>query len=488
MGRREKCWKCDRKRSDVCLRMCDDRLCEDCNETNRAASEGRVRDDHDAETNSATPGTSTTTDVNDVRNDAERPRIVVNELLSFVAYKLNLMAPDTIVQLCSSFYEETEIDSAKAILYDLCADRDDRQDRMIKRSSGHRKKSLSMKDIVSLFTRKHDSITVSFVAADLGKLPPIGFNNLDVCTLLAQIQATVAELDTVKANVATQAVTCIQLQAAVTKQGGLCATLNETVSSLVEASNVVATQPNLPQDIATDRSPEPAIRPAHLPTPVASYASAPDASYARAVKAVTTSVADCRTLVVEDSSGPEWQTVQARRMTAVTKPNNVARQRAPQQPSQQQPTVSKPKKVAVIGKARNLPIKAAKRFANVFVARLDPNENEVTIKRHLESTLKLDVTVELCKQSDSQSSFHLSCLCPDPSVFMSNDLWPEGTYLRWWRQPKPKLRTGSTDTTVQQGAAPVEISPDADTPSLAVTLTESTAVFTPAVPIDNSAV
>ena len=297
-----------------------------------------------------------------------------------------------------------------------------------------------------------------------------------------------AELDTVKANVATQAVTYIQLQAAVTKQGGLCATLNETVSSLVEASHVVATEPNLPQDIATDLSPAPAIRPAHLPTPVASYASAPDASYAHAVKAVTTSVADCRTPVVEDSSGPEWQTVQARIMTAVTKPNNVVRQRAPRQPSQQQPMVSKSKKGAVIGKARNLPIKAAKRFANVFVARLDPNENEMSIKRHLESTLKLDVTVELCKQSDSQNSFHLSCLCPDPSVFMSDDLWPEGTYLRWWRQPKPKLRTGSTDTTVQQGAAPVEISPDADTPSLAVTLTESTALFTPAVVIDNSAV
>ena len=246
MCRREKCWKCDRKRSDVCLRMCDDRLCQDCEDTNRAASEGRARDDHDAETNSATPGTSATTDVN-VRNDAEIPRIVVNELLSFEAHKLNLMAPDTIVQLCSSFYDEMEIDSAKALLYDLCADRDDRQDRMIKRSSGPRKKSLSMKDVVSLFTRKHDSITVSCVAADLRKLLPIGFNNLDVCTLLAQIQATVAELDTVKDNVATQAVTCIQLQAAVTKQGGLYATLNERVSSLVEASNVVATQPNLPQ-------------------------------------------------------------------------------------------------------------------------------------------------------------------------------------------------------------------------------------------------
>ena len=50
-----------------------------------------------------------------------------------------------------------------------------------------------------------------------------------------------------------------------------------------------------------------------------------------------TSVVDCRTPVAEDSSGPEWQMVQERRMTAVTKPNNVARHRAPQQPSQQQP-------------------------------------------------------------------------------------------------------------------------------------------------------
>ena len=38
MGRKEKCWKCDRKRSDVSLRMCDDRLCQDCDDTNRASA------------------------------------------------------------------------------------------------------------------------------------------------------------------------------------------------------------------------------------------------------------------------------------------------------------------------------------------------------------------------------------------------------------------------------------------------------------------
>ena len=80
--------------------MCDDRLYQDWDDTNRAASEGR------APINAVVmqkptlalqqllvltgivSGTSTITDVNK-QNDDEHPGIVVNELLSFVAYKLN---------------------------------------------------------------------------------------------------------------------------------------------------------------------------------------------------------------------------------------------------------------------------------------------------------------------------------------------------------------------------------------------------------------
>ena len=53
-----------------------------------------------------------------------------------------------------------------------------------------------MKDIISIFVRKHDAISakICFVAADLGRLPPIGFGSHDVCTLLAQLQSAVAEL------------------------------------------------------------------------------------------------------------------------------------------------------------------------------------------------------------------------------------------------------------------------------------------------------
>ena len=65
----------------------------------------------------------------------------MNELSSFVAYKLNVMPPDTIIQLCASFYCDDEVDTAKVLRFDLCADQADRQDRLIKRAGQKKKNS-----------------------------------------------------------------------------------------------------------------------------------------------------------------------------------------------------------------------------------------------------------------------------------------------------------------------------------------------------------
>ena len=80
-------------------------------------------------------------EVGDIMETCTEKRLVVDELLSFVAYKLNWMAPDTIIQLCSSFYSEEAVDNAKTHLYELCADRADRQNRCIKRSGANKKKT-----------------------------------------------------------------------------------------------------------------------------------------------------------------------------------------------------------------------------------------------------------------------------------------------------------------------------------------------------------
>ena len=60
-------------------------------------------------------------------------------------YKLNNnMAPDTIIQRCVSFYSEDDVDEANVVLYDLCTDQADRQDRLIRRAAGPKKKHLSL--------------------------------------------------------------------------------------------------------------------------------------------------------------------------------------------------------------------------------------------------------------------------------------------------------------------------------------------------------
>ena len=369
-----------------------------------------------------------------INNDSGK-RVILNELLSFVAYKLNIMPPDTIIQLCASFYSDDEVDTAKILLFDLCADQADRQDRLIKRS-GQKKKQLSLKDIVSLFVRKHDAINAKlcFAAADLGRLPPIGFDSIDVCTLLAQLQATMADLEGVKANVAAQAIAYSELQSTVARQGGLCTNLSDTVSAIVaksvaavgepEPTRATSTRPDLPVVSAVTAVPVQPVR-AAPPQPTAQPPKQ-GVSYASAIAEKPVATGN------NDELAPVWQTARNKRPKPAVKPPAASKR------DTRRPAVTT--RNSDVG-GRKLPIKAAMRLANVFVSRLGPDETEATIKTYLETTLKLDVKVELCKLSNTQSSFHITSVCPMPSVFMADDIWPVGVYRRWWRQQ----RTESTD-------------------------------------------
>ena len=92
---------------------------------------------------------------------------------------------------------------------------------------------------------------------------------------------------------------------------------------------------------------------------------------------------------------------------------------------------------AIIGSAKNVVKRAAKlsdlRWTNAFASRLDPDLTAVQLKTYLDSSLTLDVVAEQVKFTETYSSFHITCNCPLPKVFVSATLWPEGAYVRWWR-------------------------------------------------------
>ena len=102
MGRREKCWQCDRRRTDVSLRICDDRLCQNCDDLNRAACEGRACADQcsDAETESATTTSTSTTATGTTNMPTSTPtesKSIRNELLCYVANKMDLVVHESLI-------------------------------------------------------------------------------------------------------------------------------------------------------------------------------------------------------------------------------------------------------------------------------------------------------------------------------------------------------------------------------------------------------
>ena len=77
------------------------------------------------------------------------------------------------------------------------------------------------------------------------------------------------------------------------------------------------------------------------------------------------------------------------------------------------------------------------RKANVFATRFDPQVTESDVQNHLHRQLGLDITVEAVDTKyNTYASFHITCMCPEPAVFMSCDLWPDMAFVRWWREPK----------------------------------------------------
>ena len=199
-----------------------------------------------------------------VDNGGDLLPLVVNELLSFVTFKLNWMPADSIQQLCLNYYDDNAIEQAKARLFELCAQADDRQDRYIKRT-GDTKSRRNMEDIIGLATRKSGSMPVTFVSMDLANLPAVSFNSIDVSSLLVKMENVRMELDLLKTTVAVQAVVCGDLQTAVAGQSAVGSHLQEAMAGLLDRQSE-AGAPEWPRLNANNATP--ARRRTHATPPV----------------------------------------------------------------------------------------------------------------------------------------------------------------------------------------------------------------------------
>ena len=230
MGRREKCWQCDQRRTDVSLRMSDDRLCQDCDDSNTAAcADLRNRDvEHTSPTSptqsqgQATDSASTTATgtLNNNKSSGNNNGVIIDELICFVQNKIDILPPISIGDLCTSTFSEHDIEASKRRLFELCAD--DSCTRMRKRI-GPKRSVQNVNDIIRLLQEKGTD-TPTFVALDLAKLPPVTFDSIDVSTLLNSIRQNEAEITLLK--------DCLTTHQASSKT--LIVVVNDVVSRLAE--------------------------------------------------------------------------------------------------------------------------------------------------------------------------------------------------------------------------------------------------------------
>ena len=168
------------------LRLCDDRLCDECDDLNIAASEGRACADQssrDAENSSATRPTQATGTLNN-NNFVNNNGVIIDEMLCFVQNKIDTLPPMSIGDLCTATFTEHDMEASKRRLFELCAD--DSCTRMRKRI-GPKRSALNIENIIRLLQEKGTD-TPTFVALDHAKIPPVTFDSIDVSSLLNSIR------------------------------------------------------------------------------------------------------------------------------------------------------------------------------------------------------------------------------------------------------------------------------------------------------------
>ena len=126
--------------------------------------------------------------------------IIVNELLCFIQNKIDVMARDLLIQLCVEFYSTQVIAQSKRLLFDSVTTKF-----RYSRKKGDSKDRENVSDITRVFLELDTSSTVTFVAANLSKLPPLSVNNFDVLSVVREVEALKTSMDRVLGNQAVMA-------------------------------------------------------------------------------------------------------------------------------------------------------------------------------------------------------------------------------------------------------------------------------------------
>lgn len=175
------------------------------------------------------------------RGKGSKGPIVINELLCFVTNKINILDPKFLVKICTDKYKPKEIEKAKKELFNLLTCDDDPT--LFKKRNHSKvsddKATKDMHDIYQLLQEKGTKEWPQFAALDLSKLPPIGFDCMDVSVLLTKMQEIYLEVEmfrealSIQCNISeSMKISLTQMQERMTNMEAKCVEKNNTKETM----------------------------------------------------------------------------------------------------------------------------------------------------------------------------------------------------------------------------------------------------------------
>lgn len=353
--------------------------------------------------------------------------IIINEFLTFVQNKIDVLDELSIVQICASNFTDEDVESGKSLLYTKIAD----GPRNVRRQ-GEDKKKKNIKDIIKMLKEAEPTLLPTFVAKDLNRLPPVTFDHVDVTRLLKDLTIMKSELHALRQDSVSKAeLNQLQTMLSDDLRKRRVSTYKETKSKTSGAPNGKSMKSPSPRPLPPVRSPRTRSKsPVSMYTP--SYrdivqVATPRCALPRATSGCTSPL---RTSQFGSSAGTNTAEATAH---ASAKPFTTT----VNQDSFITVTRKKNKQKNMRGTLQNtcrILVNEPKIF--IYLSRTKKTTSEKDITDHITDRGEECVSVQLLKQNREVdfNSFKIVILASKVNTFLSKDFWPCGLVFRRYRE------------------------------------------------------
>lgn len=322
-------------------------------------------------------------DVGATDNSSEQPRPIINEVLCFIANKINLMPRDIVQKLCSDFYDESVIDEAKKTLYGLDVIQKMEGIGRLKTRKGNDKKDKDISDIIDTLLVMDSTCEIQFVAKDLANLPPLSYNHFDLAGVIRDIEVLKNELQLVKSGVHLS-------------QANSSVCISDKDIQDIHHLNV-ATVNSLSHDVSVPHTTDIVLQNSNSNEESSSSGNVNNSAQLDAVKDIGS-----------DTTELKWTEV-----------------------------VKRPRRKPVFGSRNSGQLKVvakktgARKCTGIFVSRLSPETEASTVANYVKDTIGYNVSpVKLKTRFGSYSSFAIRCAHEVRVKLLVPDIWEEGVIVR----------------------------------------------------------